>query len=198
VAVTGIIETDKIIRNIGARVGDSLYLTKPLGTGIISTAIKHGAASPEAIVAVTAMMKQLNKAAADLMVKHDAHAATDITGYGLLGHAYEMASGSGVSFVFKSGSLPLLPDVLRYAEAGHLTGGASSNREYLADKVELSPTLTEALAHVLFDAQTSGGLLIAVSPDFGERLMKEAQSRGTAIWMIGEVVKQGTVAITVI
>ena len=202
VAVTGIIETDAIIKNVGAKVGDQLYLTKPLGTGIISTAIKHGSASPEAISAVTAMMKQLNKTASELMVKHGAHAATDITGYGLLGHAYEMASGSGVSFVFNSASLPLLPEVLKYAEAGHLTGGANANREYLADKVELSQSVAEALTHVLFDAQTSGGLLIAVSPDSGERMMKEAQSLGATVWRIGEVVKRrdyrdhGCLAIT--
>jgi selenide,water dikinase len=188
VAVTGIIDPDKIIRNIGARVGDHLYLTKPLGTGIISTAIKHNAASQDDIAAVIKMMTQLNSVASELMVKHGAHAATDITGYGLLGHAYEMASGSGVSFCFEFDRLPLLPNVLQYAAAGHLTGGANANRDYLAGKVELSPRLNMAQVAVLYDAQTSGGLLIALSPDAGKLLMEEATSRALSIWHIGDVI----------
>lgn len=197
IAVTGIIDPEKIIRNVGARVGDHLCLTKPLGTGIITTAIKHDAATAEDVAAVTAMMTQLNSATSELMVKHGAHAATDVTGYGLLGHAYEMAGGSRVSFELEFDRLPLLPNVLRYAEAGHVTGGANANREYLAERIKISPHLTEAQVHLLFDAQTSGGLLIAFSPEAGERFAAEAESRGLAVWRIGVVVAREAAAIVV-
>ena len=198
IAATGIIDPDKIIRNVGAQVGDHLYLTKPLGTGIITTAIKHNAATPDDVLTVTAMMTQLNKVASELMVKHGAHAATDITGYGLLGHAFEMASGSGVSVSFNFDQLPLLPGSLQYAEAGHLTGGAAANQEYLEDKIELASHLSKSQQDILFDAQTSGGLLIALAPAAGARFFAEASLRGLSVWHIGEVVNQAKAILSVI
>jgi selenide, water dikinase len=197
IAATGIIRIDKIIRNVGAAVGDHVYLTKPLGTGIISTALKHSAAAVEDITTVTRVMAQLNSIASELMVKCGAHAATDITGYGLLGHAYEMAFGSEVSIRFVFDKLPLLPNVLRYASEGHLTGGAAANREYLADKVDLAATLTSAQIEILFDAQTSGGLLIATTPQQGKQLVEEAETRGLVVNLVGEVIVREDRAILV-
>ncbi len=197
IAVTGIIDCDKIIRNVGAQVGDNLYLTKPLGTGIISTALKHNAASPDDVTAAIAMMATLNNIASELMVRNGAHAATDITGYGLLGHAYEMASGSGVSLKIDFNGLPLLSGALKYATEGHLTGGAGANREYISDKVDLSALLTTAEIEILYDAQTSGGLLIAISPQAGAQFVEQARQRGLQVWHIGGVVKQDESTINV-
>ncbi len=198
VAATGIIDIDKIVRNVGAQAGDRLYLTKPLGTGIITTALKHDAADPADVSAATESMTRLNDKASELMVKYCAHAATDITGYGILGHAYEMASGSRVTFSLTFDKLPLLPNVLQYAEAGHLTGGASANREYLEDKTMISKELSGPQVDLLFDAQTSGGLLIALPKASGDLLMQEAMSLGLSVWEIGYVAPQGAFAIEVV
>jgi selenide, water dikinase len=197
IAVTGIIDCDKIIRNVGAQIGDYLYLTKPLGTGIVSTALKHNAASADDVAAAIAMMTTLNNIASELMVHLGASAATDITGYGLLGHAYEMASGSGVSLKIDYNRLPLLPGALKYATEGHLTGGAGANREYTSDKVSLSEQLTASEVEILYDAQTSGGLLIAFSPQAGARFVEQAKQRGLQVWHIGVVMKQDKSAIIV-
>ncbi len=196
-AVTGIIDCDKIIRNVGAQIGDHLYLTKPLGTGIIATALKHNAAGPDDVAAAIAMMAALNNIAAELMVRLGAHAATDVTGYGLLGHAYEMASGSGVSLKIDFNSLPLLSGALKYATEGHPTGGAGANREYISDKVDLSEQLMAAEIEILYDAQTSGGLLIAFSPQAGAQFVEQARQRGLQVWHIGAVVKQDKSTIIV-
>jgi selenide, water dikinase len=197
IAVTGIIDCDKIIRNVGAQIGDHLYLTKPLGTGIVSTALKHNAADPDDVAAAIAMMETLNNVASELMVCNGAHAATDITGYGLLGHAYEMANGSGVSLKIDFNKLPLLSGALKYATEGHLTGGAGANREYISGKVDLSAQLTTAEIEILYDAQTSGGLLIAISPQDGAQFVEQASQRGLLVRQIGAVMKQDRCAIIV-
>jgi selenide,water dikinase len=197
VAVTGIIDCDKIIRNVGAQIGDHLYLTKPLGTGIIATALKHNVASPDDVASAITMMVTLNNIASELMVSLGAHAATDITGYGLLGHAYEMASASRVSLEIDFDKLPLLPGALKYATEGHLTGGANASRKYLSDKVDVSPQLTAPETEILYDAQTSGGLLIAFSPQAGRQFAEQAKQRGLQVWQIGEVTKQCKLAIIV-
>ncbi len=190
IAVTGIIDIDKVIKNSGAQVGDILLLTKPLGTGIITTAIKRSAAQVDDVKTVTAMMTQLNNAASELMVKFGAHAATDITGYGLLGHAYEMASASGVSLELEFDKVPLLPNLMKYSIAGFIPGGLNANREYLEDKVQLSSQFDKAQVDVLFDPQTSGGLLISLSEANAELFQAEALRLGLHIANIGRVVIQ--------
>ncbi len=197
VACTGIIDIDKIIKNDGAKPGDILFLTKPLGTGIIATAIKQNRASPLDISTVTAQMAQLNKPAAELMVKHQAHAATDITGFGLLGHAFEMADASGVTIEFDYSCLPLLPNAVAFARAGALTGGASANRDYLSDKAKISAALKMEETDILFDAQTSGGLLIAFAESPAAAFKDEAVKAGIEVWQIGRVVEKADPAILV-
>jgi len=197
-SVTGIIDIDKIITNSGAREGDVLLLTKPLGTGIITTAIKQGKATPEDTEEVIAVMARLNKRASELMQVHIAHAATDITGFGILGHAYEMAQGSGVTFEIAYNKLPMLSNVIRYAEMGAITGGANANEEYLKDKIKLPKGMDRPETDILFDAQTSGGLLIALMPEDAEKLIADASAEGLEIAQIGRVVKKGERAIVVI
>lgn len=188
VAVTGIIDTDKIIRNIGANPGDILFLTKPLGTGIITTAIKRNLASPEDIAIVTKSMATLNNVASELMVQFGAHAATDITGYGLLGHAYEMAHGSSVSLKINFDRLPLFPKVMKFAVAGSVPGGTSANRKYLLDEVEYLRKCTEPEQNLLHDPQTSGGLLISLPVGKREDFLEAAGKRGLTVFEIGEVI----------
>ena len=161
-AVTGFVHPDRILRNVGARPGDVLVLTKALGTGIVATAIKHGAAADDEQVAAVASMTALNAAAARVLCATTVHACTDVTGFGLLGHGYEMAHGSDVRLVFVAARLPLLPGVERLVEAGHLTGGCQRNRDWLADQVTLAPGVPRHRAEAAWDPQTSGGLLAAV------------------------------------
>ncbi len=191
-AVTGIIDIDKIIKNSGAKVGDVLLLTKPLGTGIITTAIKRGAAAPDDIASVTAMMSQLNNIASELMVKYNVTAATDITGYGLIGHACEIASASGVSLEIKFENIPFLPNLLKYSSAGFIPGGLNTNREYFEDKIHFAARFDKSAMDTLYDPQTSGGLMISLPGFQAESLQAEARKRGLNIPMIGKVVAQGT------
>ena len=197
VAVTGIIDISKIIRNIGAKVGDRIFLTKPLGTGLITTGIKRNMASQDDIDTVTASMTPLNNIASELMVECGAHAATDITGFGLLGHAYEMAHCSEVSIRFHLGKLPLLPNALKFAEDWAVPGGTNANMEYMADKVQLPPNLTDSHKFILHDPQTSGGLLIALSPEGAEKFSAMAQKRNLAAVEIGDVINKAAKEIIV-
>jgi len=187
VACTGIIDVDKIVTNAGARVGDRLFLTKPLGTGIITTAIKQNKAGDEDIALVTKLMARLNRDAAQLMIAHGAHAATDITGYGILGHAHEIAEASNVCLCIRFDRLPLIPNALAYAEAGALTGGAKANREYLKDRVFLPDSLSQSQTDVLYDAQTSGGLLIAIAENRAKSFLTDAGVRDVSVSEIGRV-----------
>jgi selenide,water dikinase len=187
VAVTGIIDIDKIIKNSGAKAGDILYLTKPLGTGIITTAIKRNIATFDNIARVISSMTQLNNIGSELMVKYGAHAATDITGFGFVGHAYEMASGSDVTLSINFDKIPVFPNVGRYARMGTVPGGAISNREYLGDRIDLSSDLEKEEIDILSDPQTSGGLLISLPAQSAPTFAKEAESRGLKVWEIGRV-----------
>lgn len=197
VACTGIIDIDKIITNAGAQVGDRLFLTKPLGTGIITTAIKQKKAGQTDIDFVTRLMATLNRDGAELMVAHGAHAATDITGFGILGHAYEIAVASKVTIRIAFDRLPLIPNVLTFAEAGALTGGANANREYLQDVVYLPKAFAKARADVLFDAQTSGGLLVVIPDDNAEPMIASARVKNIEIAEIGRVEPRSEYAIIV-
>ncbi len=187
-AVTGLIDPNRIVTNSNAHPGDCLYLTKPLGTGLITTGIKREAVSEELTRLVIDQMAQLNRESAELMVKHRASSATDITGYGLMGHAYEMAIGSGVTIRLFSGQLPILPEAINLAAAGMIPGGASANRDFLSLKYVLEKkNLDKNLEHVMFDPQTSGGLFIAMSPGSCEAFESEAGQKKISLWRVGEV-----------
>lgn len=177
-AVTGVIHPDKVVRNVGVQEGDALVLTKPLGTGIITTALKKGKASKESIQAAVASMVALNNTASKIMRNYPVHACSDVTGFGLLGHALEMASGSSVTLILESSKLPLLHRAPRLAEKGYLTGGCKRNREYLQDKITIDKSIREGLVEVAFDPQTSGGLLIALARRHASKLVDELQANG--------------------
>ncbi len=187
-AVTGIVDPRRIVRNVGAQPGDALVLTKPLGTGILSTALKREALGAETYGVLVASMAMLNRAAAEAMLRREVHAATDVTGFGLLGHAHEMARGSGITLEIDSSSLPLLPDVERHIVAGHLTGGCKRIRAYLEGKVVVAASVSAALREAAYDPQTSGGLLIALAAKDTDRLLDDLAARGvTSARVIGRV-----------
>ncbi len=183
----GEVHPDRIIRNSSARPGDRLVLTKPLGTGVIATAIKHGTSPAEAITAATASMTRLNREASEAMLASDVHAATDVTGFGLLGHLHQMLGASGVAARLDASAIPLLPHAMRLAEAGEVPGGTLRNREDFGAYVEWSGApVREPLRTLLWDAQTSGGLLIALSAEQAPSLLQRLGTAGPAA-VIGEV-----------
>jgi selenide, water dikinase len=185
-AITGVIHPDKIFRNVGVQEGDALVLTKPLGTGIITTALKKGKASKESVDEAVAFMTTLNAAASAVMCKYPVHACSDVTGFGILGHALGMASGSGVTLVIESQKLPIMHRAPRLAEKGYITGGCKRNRDYLKDKITVEESLPEGIVEVAFDPQTSGGLLMAVAKRLAARLIEDLQATGvTAATQVG-------------
>jgi selenide, water dikinase len=192
VSVTGIVDIDKVLTNSGATVGDQLFLTKRLGTGIITTAIKRNAVSEEVAKETIASMAALNRTASELALEFGAHAATDITGFGLLGHAREMAIGSGVSIRFFAEMLPLLPGVMELAAAGMIPGGANDNREFIQPVVQIRAGLDKNLEAVLFDPQTSGGLLIAIPADRASGMQAKLRLVGLCSAIVGQVERSGS------
>jgi selenide,water dikinase len=197
-AVTGIVHPDRIVRNVGARPGDALVLTKPLGTGIITTAVKRqGPAGRQASLdAAIQSMIALNAAAARVMRGFAVHACSDVTGFSLLGHSQEMAGGSGVTIEIAAAALPLLEGAPELAEGGNLTGGCTRNRAYLQDKVAVDPALRPGIVEVAFDPQTSGGLLIALPAADAPRLVTDLKAAGvTAAAIVGRVVDRQDVAV---
>jgi selenide,water dikinase len=167
-AVTGAIDPARILTNTAAKPGDRLLLTKPLGTGIVGTAIKFGRAPSELVDPAVEQMRTLNKVAAETIARIDGvHACTDITGFGLAGHASEMAAGSGVTIEIDSAALPLLPGVLEIASANK-SGGMATNRDHFGPGIAFAEAVSPALQDLVFDPQTSGGLLISVAPDAAE------------------------------
>lgn len=187
VAVTGMVDPRRMMTKGGARAGDVLVLTKPLGTGILTTAGKQGIVGEYELSNAILWMTTLNKDAALAARAVGITSATDITGYALLGHAYEMAKASGVGFRFVWDQLPILAGALKLAQRGSMPGGTARNRDYLRDKVFLSEHLADEWAAVLFDPQTSGGLLMAVAPQKVEALGREFESRGVEYWKVGRV-----------
>jgi selenide, water dikinase len=177
-AITGVIHPDKIFRNVGVQEGDAVVLTKPLGTGIISTALKKGKASKESIDAAVQSMITLNAAASKVARKFPVHACSDVTGFGIIGHALGMASGSSVTLIIESAKLPLLHRAPRLAEKGYITGGCKRNREYLQDKITIDQTIREGIVEVAIDPQTSGGLLIAIAKRHTAKLVEELHAAG--------------------
>jgi selenide,water dikinase len=188
-AVTGIVHPDKILSNAKAKLGDWLILTKPLGTGVISTALKGEMASEEAVQKMVACMVTLNQKASEWMQALGAHACTDITGFGFIGHALEMASASRVGLTIRSKSIPLLPKALEYAGMGLIPGGAYSNRQFFSCKVEVDPTVPSVLIDLLYDPQTSGGLLVSLPPGEAEKMVTALHQDGhTDAAIVGEVI----------
>lgn len=180
-AVTGVAHPCEIVANRGARPGDDLVLTKALGTGIVTQALKRGEVDADALAAAVASMKQLNAAAGRAMGRVGAHAATDVTGFGLLGHLFEMLAASEVGAQIDARALPVLPMAEEYAAAGISTGGARKNRAYLEPHLCLSEAILPGREEVLFDPQTSGGLLIAVAPEKTSRLLEELAAEGVTV-----------------
>lgn len=179
-AVTGVVHPDRVFRNVGVKPGDALVLTKPLGTGIVTTALKRRKASSAGVKAAVASMIALNKDASLVARRFPVHACSDVTGFGLLGHGTEMAMGSGVTIEFDARALPLLPGVLRLARGGFLTGGCMRNRAWLADKVVVEASVPRGYEDVAFDPQTSGGLLIALPAKRAQALVATLRARGVA------------------
>jgi selenide,water dikinase len=171
-AVTGVVHPEKVITNAGAKRGDVLVLSKPIGTGAINTAVKHGKASQVAIDAVTKAMTTSAAAASKIMVELGANACTDITGFGLLGHAFEMAKASNVTFEIDSKSVPLLPDVLNLIELGMLTRGDGNNRVYVEDTVRFTDSVSSTMQSALFDPQTAGGLFVSIDKSKADEYLK--------------------------
>ena len=187
-SVTGIINPNKIYQNNGCKVGDKLILTKPLGVGIISTANRVGEASKEAMDKAIESMCTLNKYAAEIIRKYVVHACTDVTGFSLLGHLNEMVAGD-CSAIIESTKVPYIKEARQYADEFLLTAAAQRNRNFLQDKV-LFNIDDFAMEEILFDPQTSGGLLIAVNPEDVEEIMKELETLSLPCGVIGEVVNQ--------
>jgi selenide,water dikinase len=196
-ACTGVVEPEALTANSGARAGDRLYLTKALGMGTYSTAAKKGAIPWSEMEGAARQMATLNAAAAQAMVAAGAQAATDVTGYGLIGHAHNLARASGVTLAFEAARVPLFGRALELSAAGHNSGGAKRGRAHLGAAVELADGLDAALVSLLFDAETSGGLLIAIAPERAQRLERELAARGVPVWPVGEVEPAGAHAIRV-
>ena len=189
-SVTGVVHPNKIVTNARARPGDRLVLTKPLGTGIIATALKGGMASREAMTKITESMATLNRVASEVMVEVGANACTDITGFGFLGHAVEMATASDVGIVIQSQSVPIFPQAEEYASMGMVPGGTGRNRDFATCRVEISGYVPDTKMDILYDAQTSGGLLISVEGEMVKMLLEQLHSKGVQ-WatVIGEVLE---------
>jgi selenide, water dikinase len=184
----GEVALDRLVRNAGAQPGDVLILTKPLGTGVIATAIKAGVATQDQIARATASMIELNRAAAEAMLRAGVNAATDVTGFGLLGHLRSMLRASGVSARVYARRAPLLPGAYELAEAGRLPGGTHRNRADLEASVTWDDAVPETMRMLLCDAQTSGGLLISTPRERADQLLNELARVGTAAAArIGEV-----------
>lgn len=171
-SVTGIVHPAKVILNAGARSSDYLILTKPLGTGIIATAVKGGRATVEAEKKAYTIMSELNRKASEAMQTAGAHACTDITGFGLVGHAYEMAKASNAGITLYASRIPIIDEAVEYAERGFIPEGDYRNKEYCKKAIKISPEISPAIADILFDAQTSGGLLISISQDKADEFLK--------------------------
>ena len=189
-AVTGLVNPQRVLANAGARPGDRLVLTKRIGTGIIATALKQGAASDAAVNAAIESMATLNRAGAEVALEFPVHAATDITGFGLLGHAREMAVGSKVSLVIDHARIELLPDAVEYSRRGFLPGGLKRNIEFIAGCVEFADGIPEEIRNLLFDPQTSGGLLLAVEAPAAAPLVAALRERGVRAQETGEVLEK--------
>ncbi len=187
--MTGIVHPDRILTKGGARPGDQLLLTKPLGAGTITTALKRGQAASQHLDAAIASMTRLNRVASQAAQAAGVRSATDVTGFGLIGHASEMAEASGVRFRIRFDALPWLPGALGYAEAWVFAGGAHSNHGFYNGKVTYTRRVSDWQETLLHDPQTSGGLLVAVPADRLDVFFAFCVERGQFAWVIGDVVE---------
>ncbi len=193
-AVTGTVHPERFLTNAGASPGDVLLLTKPIGTGVISTALKRGFAREDDVRASIESMLLLNHLACQTMLRFEVHACTDVTGFGLLGHAREMALASGVTIEIEAARVPLLPGALEYARRGAIAGGLKNNRAFVCCTVEKAAEIPEDLENLLYDPQTSGGLLIAVASDAAAGL----EAAYPAARRIGRVLERRNKALRVV
>lgn len=194
-AVTGAVDPKRILTNAGAKVGDRLILTKPLGTGVIGTAIKFGRASAEVIEHAVASMRTLNKAAAEAIANLEGvHGCTDITGFGLAGHGSEMAAASHVTLQIDARSLPLFPGVLEMV-GQNKSGGMGTNRDHFGKGVEFGPGIQAELRDLFFDPQTSGGLFLAIAPASAEKAIEALTKAGVPACFVGEVAAESNFRI---
>jgi selenide,water dikinase len=196
-AVTGVIDPNKVATNSGARPGDVVILTKPVGTGVISTGIKKGRASDAVVAGSVETMLTPGKHAAEAMREFGVKAATDITGFALLGHAWEMACASKVTIQLNAGSVPLLTGALDLAAAGMLTSGDKTNREYIGAEVDIAPSVDENLLRLFFDPQTAGGMLISTAESSSEALLARLRENYPNARIIGRVHPQGPRSVVV-
>lgn len=196
-SVTGTVHPDRLITNAGAVAGDKLLLTKPLGTGIINTALKAGMVSDELAQKVTNYMATLNKKAAELMSEIGVHACTDITGFGFLGHSVQLAKASQVGLEFNLDAIPYFTEVIDFAQQGLCPAGLFRNQDYYSCKVKFPKDMPQHMSDILFDAQTSGGLLISVEPAKAELMLRRLHQAGVSdAAIIGEVVNEPKGKIT--
>jgi selenide,water dikinase len=196
-AVTGTIDPRQVATNSGARVGDVLILTKPLGTGVISTAIKFAKAPPQTMAASLAMMLLPGQRAAALMRDFQVRAATDVTGFSLLGHAWELAHASKVTLEIDSSRVPLLEGALDLARQGLLTGGDRTNRDYVGEDISMADNISKELSNLLYDPQTAGGMLISIPSERAEALLAALQNTYVRAAVIGRVAEKGPVSLIV-
>ncbi len=196
-AVTGTIHPNKIITNRGARAGDALILTKPVGTGVVSTGIKFDKAAPEVMEASISTMLLAGREAAAAMSEHGAHGATDVTGFALLGHAWEMAHASGVTFEIEAARVPLIDGARALAAHGLLTSGDQTNRQYVGDDVSIGDDVSPELVTLFFDPQTAGGLLISIAADRAADLLSRLHETYAQATVIGRVTERSTNLINV-
>ena len=196
-SVTGVIDPNHVATNAGAKPGDVIILTKPIGTGVISTGIKRAKASPEVVAESIATMMTPGKYAADAINKFEVKGATDVTGFALLGHAWEMACASNVTMEIDSARVPLINGAFELVAAGMLTGADRTNREYVGEDVEISPTIDPNLLKLFYDPQTAGGLLLAVSTDRAEALLQELQKDYPKAAVIAKVVERNHYSLVV-
>ncbi|GGD59710.1 selenide, water dikinase SelD [Paenibacillus nasutitermitis] len=197
-AVTGLIHPDQIRTNAGAKPGNKLILTKPIGVGIMTTSIKKEQLSAEEVERVTRVMATLNKTAAEIMNNYKVQACTDVTGFGLIGHALEMAKGSGVGINIVKDAVPLLPRVRELAEAGFVPGGTKNNYAYIESDVVFPADMDQTDRWILCDAVTSGGLLIAVPAEQSDQLLHDLKDAGVEAGVIGETTIEHAGRIVVI
>ena len=193
--VLGFVNPKKMLTKGGVKPGDALVLTKPLGFGVTTTALKQQKAEPEDVAEVVRWMKRLNKEAGSLAVEFDLRGGTDVTGFSLLGHGSEMAEASGVGIRFFVEKLPFVSCAHKYAELWTFPGGASDNRLHFGPKVRFAAAIAEETQMLLFDPQTSGGLLLAVPPKKLMTFLKRAEEVKQPVWVIGEVVEGGQVEV---
>ncbi len=186
-AVIGAAHPDRLLRKGGARPGDTLLLTKPLGTGLLVSGRRQGRTSEADLAAAVDQMRALNRAASEVLVRHGIRGATDVTGFGLLGHGLEMARASGVRLVFEAGALPALDGALDLARSGVETGGAGNNRRFTAPALEVGVGVPPDLVALAHDPQTSGGLLAAVTADRLADVEADLAAAGVAAWRVGNV-----------